>query len=683
MADVDAKELFNEDDLFEGRAEVDETPKTAPTYKRTLEQWKLRFTDFQSTMQDPRKKQETNYKYYYGEQLTPSERDKLEARGQPDVVINRLKVAINGIMGVEKHSSTSPLALPVRPLDEGSSDVATDILRFVARKNRLKNELTANHRDYLLGGCTAMLVGFTDDNDVDYVPIRWEEFFYDPRSRREDFRDARYMGTAKWMYADEVKELTSDPEFHRQVDSAFDQGMVGRSGNGTDDTFEDRPVDQGWLDARTKRVMVVEIYEKVKGVWTQCVFWDGGILQEQDSPYLDAKGRPTNPIVAQSCYVNLQNHRMGYASDLIDLQDEINKRRQKSLWEVSSNQIEAADPSAIEVSADEARREAARPDGVIPYGWKKVAGTDKSAGNMALLAEAKNEMERFSPNPAMLGRQGADTSGKALLARQQAGLIELAVVMDQFDDFKLRLYLSTWERVRQGWTEPMVLRLTDDPEDLQFLEINQPKPPTPEQPLLDESGQPVLDLAGQPVIVPAMEGEELGYKNRVAEMDVDIMIDTAPETASIREAQMAELRQVLATNPAYAQQVPFEVIMDLTNLPRKREIMKKIKAFREAQEAATAEAQKKQEQIATATAEAEIAKLGSETLRNEAEAHAKVEGAKQGEIRTAVQADKTLAGIDAEATRVQIDGAKATNEILSTPKPAAGDETGEDGPPTE
>ena len=682
MADVDAQELFNEDDLFEGRAEVDESPKTAPTYRRTLEQWKLRFTDFQSTMQDPRKKQEMNYKYYYGEQLTRSERDKLEERGQPDVVINRLKVAINGIMGVEKHSSTSPLALPVRPLDEGSSDVATDILRFVARQNRLKNELTANHRDYLLGGATAMLVGFANGGNVEYVPIRWEEFFYDPRSRREDFKDARYMGVAKWMYADEVKDLTDDPEFHRQVDSAFDQGMVGRSGNGTDDTFEDRPVDQGWLDARTKRVMVVEIYEKIKGVWVQCLFWDGGILQEQDSPYLDDKGKPTNPVVAQSCYVNLKNERMGYASDLIDLQDEINKRRQKSLWEVSSNQIEAADPSAIEVDANEARREASRPDGVIPYGWKKVAGTDKSAGNMALLAEAKNEMERFSPNPAMLGRQGADTSGKALLARQQAGLIELAVVMDQFDDFKLRLYIATWERVRQGWTDPMVLRLTDDPEDLTFLEINKPNEPQPERPMLDEAGQPVLGSDGQPVILPAMEGDELGYTNRVAEMDVDIMIDTAPETASIREAQMAELRQVLATNPAYAQQVPFEVILDLTNLPRKREIMKKIKMFREASEKAQAEAQAKQEAIATATAEAEIAKLGSEVARNEADAQAKIAGAQQGEIRTAVQADKALAGIDAEATRVQMEGAKTTNEIMSTPKPA-GEETGGDGTPTE
>lgn len=683
MANPDAQELFATDDIFEGRADVNEAPQPEkPKHRRSIEQWKLRFTDFQSTMQDARKKQERNYKYYHGEQLSRDERAKLEARGQPDIVINRLRVAINGLMGVVAHSRTEPVGLPTRPNDEQSTDVATDVMRYVLRRNRFKFEKMHNLRDYLLGGVTAMLVGLTSDRDIELVPIRWEEFFYDPRSRREDFKDARYMGIARWMYADDVKDImNNDEEFSRQVDAAFDQGMVGRSGNGTDDTFEDRPIDQGWIDAHTKRVMVIEAYEKIKGVWVQCVYWDGGILVEQDSPYLDERGRPANPIVAQSCYVNLENHRMGYASDLIDLQDEINKRRQKALWEVSSNQIEASDPSAIEVDADTARREAARPDGVIPYGWKKSAGGDKSQGNMALLNEAKSEMERFSPNPAMLGRQGADTSGKALLVRQQAGLVELAIVLDQFEDWELRIARSVWATARNEWTEPMFLRVTDDPLDLQFIAINQPQP-APEQPMLDEAGEPVLGSDGQPVMIPATTGEELGYKNRLAEIDVDIDIQSSPETASIREAQMQELLKALSANPEYAQQVPFELLVDLTNLPRKREIMKKIADFRAAREKAAAEQAEKQAQIAEATAQAEIKKLASEAERNQADAYNKVKSADQGDTRTAVQADKALAGIDAEATRLQMEGTKTSLEVVKAINPAAED-TGAHGTPAE
>jgi hypothetical protein len=32
--------------------------------------------------------------------------------------------------------------------------------------------------------------------------VRWEEFFHDPRSRRKDFKDARFLGIAKWMFRD-------------------------------------------------------------------------------------------------------------------------------------------------------------------------------------------------------------------------------------------------------------------------------------------------------------------------------------------------------------------------------------------------------------------------------------------------------------------------------------------------
>lgn len=675
---ADAEELF--DEAPEEMREA--TPAEPKKYKKDLNQWKQRFKDFQNVAQDSRKKQELNYKYYDGDgQLSMEERQTLKERGQPDVIINRFRVAINGILGVNDHSRADPRALGRTPKDMNSADVATDCLRYVTQVNRFKFEEKYLLKDNLLGGTCAVLVGLGEQKgDVPITTIWWSEFFYDPRSKRPDFKDARYLGIAKWMYADEAKELEADDVNHGQmIDATFEGGgLTGRTGNGSDDTFDDRPIDQGWIDTENKRVQIIEIYEKIGGVWYQCMFWEGGIISEQPSPYLDDKGKPCCPIVAQSCYVDTDNNRIGYASDLRDIQDEINKRRQKALWEVSSNQIEAADPSAIEVEVDEARKEAARPDGVIPYGWKKVAGSDKSAGNMMLLNEAKNEMERFSPNPAMLGRQGADTSGRAMLARQQAGLIELSVPLDQFEDFKLRVYQQIWYRAKQDWTEPMWIRLTDDMEDPRFVGLNQP---ITEAPQLDEAGQPVLDEAtGQPVMVPLGDGEEFGYDNQIAEMDIDIMIDTVPETATIMSEQLTELRAMVASNPAYAQEVPFEIFLEMTNLPRKRELMKKIAKHKQAQaEAAKADAEE-QKAIMLEQVRAEVAKMMSEAGLNEAKAHAALAGAEQGGIRTAVQADKALAGIDAEATRVQMEGARTTNEILSTPQPAAGDTGDTDGP---
>lgn len=679
MATRDAEELFdNVPDSLASNEPVEEVVKTV----RTLDQWKARFKEFQDITTDNRKKQENHYRYYDKDgQLTREERHELKERGQPDTIINRFRVAINGILGIVASTHTAPLALPREPKDDAASGVATECLRYVAHQNRFKHEKKYLLKDNLLGGVCAVLVGLGEDKgQIDITPVRWEEFFYDPRSKRVDFKDARYMGVVKWMYADEAKDLAPDNQFHAgRIDSLFDAGgLSGRTGNGTDDTFDDRPIDAGWVDPANKRVQVIEIYEKVKGKWMRCVFWEGGIIEETVSPYLDDKKRPCNPIVAQACYVDIDNNRIGYATDLIDLQDEINKRRQKALWEISSNQIEASDPSAIEVEADEARREAARPDGVIPYGWKKVAGSDRSAGNMALLNEAKGEMERFSPNPAMLGRQGADTSGRAMLARQQAGLIELSLVLDQFEDFEMRVHEQVWCRIKQDWTDPMYIRVTNDADAVEFLGLNQPIQP-PEAPQLDEAGQPVLDEAGQPVMVAQATGEEFGYDNHVAEMGVDIMLDSAPETATIMAEQITELRAMVSSNPNYANEVPFEIFLEMTNMPRKRELIKKIRASKEAAQKAAQEQQEKAQAMAEAELTAKITQMGADAGLKEAQGQAALAGAQQGEIRTAVQADKALAGIDAEATRVQMEGARTTNEILSTPQPAAGDTGDTDG----
>jgi hypothetical protein len=61
--------------------------------------------------------------------------------------------------------------------------------------------------------------------------------------------------------------------------------------------------------------------------WCRCKFHAGGALEEGDSAYLDDKKRPTNPIEAQSCYVDRQNNRIGIVRDMRGPQDEINKRR--------------------------------------------------------------------------------------------------------------------------------------------------------------------------------------------------------------------------------------------------------------------------------------------------------------------------------------------------------------------
>lgn len=609
--------------------------------RKTLTDLKKMFDDYRSTTSNNRLQRLVDIDYFHGNQLTPEEVSKLRQRGQPDIVVNRLRVAINGTLGVVVQSYSEPKCWGRNDQDEDSASVATDCLRYAVEQARWKRVKAEAAKDYLIPGTCAVLVGIDAKKRVTIAPIRWEEFFVDPRSRRPDCQDARYMGIAKWMFVEDASRMY--PGKKDDLDNTMEGGSAQIGA--IDESFQDRPVNQGWLDLRSKRCMVVEMYYREGPVWHKAVFFYGGVLEQGPSPFVDVDQNPTNPIIPQSCYVDRDNNRYGLVKDLRDLQDEINKRRQKLLHIVNNSQIQARDPSAIEVDADTAREEAARPDGVIPYGWEKVPMTDMAAGQQMLLTEAKSEMERFGPNPAILGRQGSDTSGRAVLARQQAGLVELADTLDQLQDWELRVYRAAWERIKQYWDEPQIIRVTDDPQSPKFIKINDPQPnPQAGQPMVDpQSGQAVVDPeTGQPRVAP----DVLGYKNPIAEMDVDINIDTTPATATILQEQFKDLMDLVSANPQYAQEVPFTLFLELMpGVPRKRQLIAKLDAYKQQVQQQNAEAQQKQAAASDAMLEAKLHEMASKGLLNTALANKATGDAHATAVRSETQATKALSDV--------------------------------------
>jgi hypothetical protein len=564
---------------------------------------KRMFTEAQDMTQTARTEALRDLDYYDGDQWTRAERAALAKRKQPDIVINRIKAAVNGIIGVSERGKSEPRAFPRTPNDEGTADVATDVLRFIAdhaRFHRLKQDAFF---DMLVPGSMAVLIGVDADMQVEPVQIRWEELFADPRSRRRDFKDARYIGVAKWMYADDVAALYPD----KKADEI--EGSVASPGVGVPDfSFQDRPNDATvvWNDAKRRRLLVVEIYYR-EGVWQRCVFIGSCKLEEGPSPYLDHKGRPDCPIEAQSAYVDRNNARYGVVRDMRGPQDEINKRRSKLLHLLSVSQVQVSKDAfagLAEGSAELARAEAARPDGAIPAGWEKVSTAEMARGQLELLAESKSEMERMGPNPAILGRQGEDQSGRALLARQQAGLVELALLYGGLEDWELRVYRQMWARAKQFWREPMYIRVLDDEDAPRFVGLNgAPPAPQPQQP-----GQPPgmaqpqqPQTAGQPNV--------LGYKNALAEMDVDIILDTTPDQGTVAQEQFNEVMRLLSSNPVWAQQLTLVDALELSAIPHKRSLVARLKEReQQAQQVQGAAAQ-----LAAQQAEATVEKTKAET----------------------------------------------------------------------
>lgn len=570
----------------------------------SVERYKALFEDARDGNEDARDESFKDRDYWDGYHYTDEELATLEKRKQPATYYNEIRVAIRGLVGVWEQGETDPRAWPREPGDEDAADVASKVLRYVKDYSDWQEKRSYCALSYFVEGTTAVYVGVDESNRVQIERIGFEEFFHDPRSRALDFSDARYMGIAKWRFADEV--AAEYPHIKDGLENAMEAGSLGTAS----DSFGDRPSGKwsGWFDKKLRRVFVVEMYHRENGTWNRCLFYGGGVIEASVSPFLDANQRPTNPIKARSCYIDRENQRYGEVRDLRSPQDAINKRESKLLHLASSRQIQASDPDfAMAVDPEVARKEAARPDGVIPPGYQVVQTTDMSSGQAVLLQSARMFMQRIGQNPGVLAAQSASASGRAQQMRQAAGMTDSAMTLGGLARFELSVFRACWERCKQYWTAPDYIRVTGDEQAPEFIGINQPVMGTQPQIVAGPDGMPMQSQV--PVV--------LGYKNALAEMNVDIEIDSVPDTANLA----AEQFQALVDLARSGVQLPPKALIMASSLPDKRKVLEELDQPNPMAEMQGQIAQM-MAQLEAMQRQADIEKTQSETAENLAQAQA-------------------------------------------------------------
>lgn len=542
-----------------------------------IERLRRMFDESRDLTDASRAEQQKDQDYYDGpEQLNSEVRNILKQRGQPPIFDNRIAPAIDGILGLLERSKVDPRGFPRTPKDQASADVCTKTLRYIAEKASWQQIKLDCAEDYLKQGLTAAIVEY-DGTNVTVQQIRWETFFYDPRSRKPDFGDAKYKGIAKWMYADEVRQAFPKARELGDITSVHD--------NAVDNTWDDRPEDMiRWVDRRLNRILVVEIYYYHAGEWLRCVFCGAGWLEYGRSPYLDPRtGETRCPIEAVSFKVDRKNNRYGPIRNMRPMQDEVNARRSRGLHLLNSRQVQQSDPSAPPVDADTVRAEAARADGVIPMGWNAVQAQDMATGNLNMLAEAKESLQRMVPVAiAQDLREGNAASGRARQVAQQAGLTQFGRGFGRIEDFEERIYRSMWLTAQQFFTAPMYVRITDNPRAAEFLQINQPimQPGIIQQPMMGPDGQPAVDEMGQPMMQAVIGEQQVGTENEIAQMDMDIIVASSPDTIALEQEVFDSLMELVRSgvDPFSPQ---FELLLELAPLPDKTGMLERIGALKQ------------------------------------------------------------------------------------------------------
>src|SRR6185295_7318497 len=302
---------------------------------------------------DSRERSEKCRDYYDSKQLTDAEIRQLKKRKQAPVVVNRVKPKIDGLMGMERTNKTTAKCFGRTPKEEKAAQAATEAIRYVLQSEFYEMSRSAAWENLLIEGTGGIEVIAEDKGDKVKITLNhlmWDRLIYVAHSRRKDFGDARYLGQVIWLDYDIA--LARFPGGKDMLEAMFES----RSG-----TYDDKP---RWLDTKRRRVKVVELYYLKGGDWWYACFTRGGYLnQPKKSPYVTETGETEHPYEFASLFVDREGCRYGAMLQLLDVQDEINKRRSKALHLMSVRQVRW-ERGAVE-DINKARDELAKPDGVL------------------------------------------------------------------------------------------------------------------------------------------------------------------------------------------------------------------------------------------------------------------------------------------------------------------------------
>lgn len=564
---------------------------------------------------DSRKSSEKCRDYYDSKQWSEAEAKALAKRKQAATVINRIKPKIDGLAGMERTNRTTARAYPRTPKHDKDATGATEAIRFVLQDN-FYNQLRSQAWDSLCvegtGGLDVIVNKETMKIEINH--IMWDRILYDPHSRRKDFSDARYLGQVVWLDYDQA--LEQYPGSKDVLESMIDGS----------ETYDDRP---RWMDQKRKRVKIVEMYYMQDGDWWYACFTRGGYCEKpQVSPYKNEEGITEHPYEFGSLFVDRDGSRYGACLQYLDVQDEINKRRSKALHLMSVRQV-MLERGAVE-DVNKARQELARPDGVVEVTpgmvFEVLKTGDMAAAQFNLLQEAKNEVDAVGYNAAASGKEQKSMSGIALENRRLAGQTEIAPMFDVLRHMDVRIYRKIWNRIKQYWREEKWIRVTDDPHNLRWVGLNAKDPKT---------GQKVNDIAA---------------------LDVDIVIDDAPDSVTMQAEEFTALSEMVKSGIP----VPPDAIIEASNLKNKDKILQRMRGQLEIPPQVKEQIQQMQEEMQKMGQENQQLKAGAQVQAMKIQADAQANQQKSAASREEALAELALKReIQAEELKLEREKAEA------------------------
>jgi hypothetical protein len=205
----------------------------------SLAKCKRAYMEYVGDKQEEIEEQQSSRCYRHGAQWTTAQVEIFNKRKQPVVTYNRIARKVDSIMGLMEKLKQDPKAYPSNPrqTDEQAAELATAVVRHVVESGLREIAFPfaiQNGAVDGIGGIEMKLVkGDKGDFDIGFEVVEPDSFFYDPRSYKHDFADARYLGVGKWLDVEDAVDMAPDKKDELEA-------SVTGAGAGLDMTLEPR-----------------------------------------------------------------------------------------------------------------------------------------------------------------------------------------------------------------------------------------------------------------------------------------------------------------------------------------------------------------------------------------------------------------------------------------------------------
>lgn len=591
----DARQFTDMGDDDEGpEGDPLDAPDMVEAHKKLLGYY-VREMDIQA---ENRRQMAVDEDFYDGMQWSETDAAALEERGQKPIVYNVISASVDWVTGSEKRARSDFKVLPRRKKDGKPAERKTQLIKYLADANRTPFHVSRAFEDAVRAG-----IGWIDDgaqSDTEDEPIyaryeSWRNVFFDSAATEMDLSDGRYIGRTKWidldiavaMFPQRVETLRRSVEqnsgaggvFSMYGDDAMDARELAQEISPHTTIGESTPGDRPrvrlieiWFRAPKTVTRIAggvfsgEVYdayspghkeaietgeaehrEKIDMRMHVAIFTASGLLYFGESPYRHNKF-PLTPIWGYKR--GRDGLPYGMIRRLRDIQEDINKRASKALYILSTNKMIVEEGAAEDMR--ELVEEAQRPDGVLVVKPGRIGSVqmnierDLPQYHLELMSRSIAMVQQASGvTDELLGRRTNAASGIAIQRRQDQGTMATSSLFDNL-------------RFAQQVRGEKILSLVE-----QFV--------------TDEKAFRITNMRGTPEYVTVNDGLP---ENDIARSKADFVISEADWRASIRQAAVDELLEVMGKLAPVAPQlvmVMLDLVVESMDIPNREELVRRLR----------------------------------------------------------------------------------------------------------